>query len=136
MLPQLAAWHSISDRYAEVNTFEATGLMLKSWRAKTNRSYDSLFAKWEHCSEWSLDPISGPVTEVANFLAYLYKESYQYSSINSYQSAISSVHERIDGVTVGQHPMITRLVKGAFHSRPTLPRYTHTWDVQTVLNFL
>ena len=82
---------------------EATDLMLKSWRAKTNRSYDSLFIKWERwCSERSSDPISGPVTEVANFLAYLYKEGYQYSSINSYQSAISSVHDKIDGVTVGQ----------------------------------
>ena len=25
---------------------EATSLMLKSWRTKTNRSYDSLFSKW------------------------------------------------------------------------------------------
>ena len=35
-----------------------------------------------------------------------------------------------------QHPLITRLIKGVFHSRPPLPRYTHTWDVQTVLDFL
>lgn len=116
---------------------EATDLMLKSWRTKTNRSYDSLFSKWERwCSERSSDPISGPVTEVANFLAYLYKEGYQYSSINSYRSAISSVHDRIEGDTVGQHPLITRLIKGVFHARPPLPRYSRTWDVQTVLNFL
>ena len=53
---------------------EATDLMLKSWRTKTNKSYDSLFTKWERwCSERGSDPISGPVTEVANFLAYLFK---------------------------------------------------------------
>ena len=116
---------------------EATDLMLKSWRTKTNKSYDSLFTKWElWCSERGSDPISGPVTEVANFLAYLFEGGYQYSSINSYRSAISSVHDRIDGATVGQHPLITRLIKGVFHSRPPLPRYTHTWDVQTVLDFL
>ena len=116
---------------------EATDLMLKWWRTKTNKSYDSLFTKWERwCFERGSDPISGPVTEVANFLAYLYKEGYQFSSINSYRSAISSVHDRIDGVTVGQHPLVTRLVKGVFHSRPPLPRYSHTWDVQTVLDFL
>ena len=52
---------------------EATDLMLKSWRAKTNKSYCSLFTKWEcWCSERGSDPISGPVTEVANFLAYLF----------------------------------------------------------------
>ena len=111
--------------------------MLKSWRIKTNKSYDSLFTKWE-CwyFERSLDPNSSPVTEVANFLEYLYKEGYQYSSINSYRSTISSVHNRVDGVTVGQHPLITRLVKGVFHSRLPLPHYSHTWDVHTVLDFL
>ena len=49
---------------------EAADLMFKSWRAKTNKFYDSLFTKWERwCSEQVSDPISGPVTEVANFLA-------------------------------------------------------------------
>ena len=106
----------------------ATDLILKSWRAKTNKSYDLLFTKWERwCS--ASDPISGPVTEVANFLAYLFKGGYQYSSINSYRSAISSVHNRIDRATMGQHSLITRLIKGVFHSRPPLPCYTHTWDV-------
>ena len=106
---------------------KVTELILKSWRTKTNRSYYSLFTKSEcWCSEWGSDPISRPATKVANFLVYLYKEGYHYSSINSYQFAISSVQDRIDGVTVGQHPMITRLVKGVFYARPPLPCYTHT----------
>ena len=73
---------------------------------------------------------------MANFLAYLYKEGYQYSSVNAYRSAISSVHEKIDGYIVVQHPLICRLIKGVFQARPPLPRYSHTWDVQRVLNFL
>ncbi|XP_065904039.1 uncharacterized protein [Dysidea avara] len=116
---------------------EATDLMLSSWRTKTNKSYDSLFAKWHRwCSERSSDPFSGPIARVANFLPYLYKEGYKYSSVNAYRSAISSVHEKVDGYTVGQHPLICRLVKGVFQSRPPLPRYTQTWDVQKVLNYL
>ena len=46
------------------------------------------------------------MSEVANFLASLFEEGYQYSSINAYRSAISSVHDRVDGVNVGQHPTI------------------------------
>ena len=118
---------------------EATSLMLKSWRSKTNKSYDSLFKKWHSwCRERSSDPVSGPVTEVAYvyFLASLHKEGYQYNSINSYRSAISSVHEKVDGVSVGQHPTVTRLLKGVFHDRPPLPRYSSTWNVQLVLDFL
>lgn len=113
---------------------EATSLMLKSWRTKTNRSYDSLFDKWySWCCARDSDPFSGPINEVVNFLANLYTEGYQY---RSYRSAISSVHERVDGYTVVQHPLVTRLMKGAFNDRPPLPRYTRTWNVQSVLSHI
>ena len=95
---------------------QAADLILKSWRTKTNKSYNSLFGRWNHwCSQRGSDPFSGPVSEVANFLASLYQDGYQYNSVNAYRSAISSVHEKVKGVPVGQHPIITRLVKGVFH---------------------
>uniref|UniRef100_A0A1X7VX84 Uncharacterized protein n=1 Tax=Amphimedon queenslandica TaxID=400682 RepID=A0A1X7VX84_AMPQE len=37
------------------------------------------------------------------------------------QSAVSSVHEKVDGQPVGQHPIITRLVKGVFNVRQPIP---------------
>ena len=43
-------------------------------------------------------------------------------------SAISS-----DGYEVGQHPLVTRLIKGA---RPPQPRYIATRDVATVTRYL
>ena len=46
------------------------------------------------------------------------------------------MHEKVDGHNVGQHPLISRLLKDIFHDRPPLPRYTRTWNVQTVLNYL
>ena len=111
--------------------------MLKSWRSKTNRSYDSLFGRWlSLCDRRGSDPFSGSVINVVNFLAYLHNEGYKYNSINAYQSAISSLHGRMDGYSIGQHPMVTRLLKGIFIDRPPLPRYSHTWNVQTVLDYL
>lgn len=111
--------------------------MLKSWRAKTNKSYDSLFTWWHSwCSEWDADPFSGPITNVVNFLASLHRERYQYNSINSYQSAISSAHEKVDEFSVGRHPLVTKLLKGVFPDRPPLPRYTTTWKVDGMLAYL
>ena len=116
---------------------QATDLVLKSWRTKTNRSYDSLFGRWNRwCGERGSNPFSGPVSEVANFLASLYQEGYQYNSVNAYRSAISSVHEKVDGVPIGQHPLVTRLIKGIFNVRPPMPRYSSTWDVQVILDYL
>ena len=60
------------------------------------------------------------MSEVANFLASLYGEGYQYNSVNAYRSAISSIDDKVDGVDVGQHPIITRLLKGVYNVRPPL----------------
>jgi len=113
----------------------AKDLFLTSWRGKTSRAYDSHFRKWlDWCDERSLDPISGPISDVANFLADLHSQGYQTNSLDAYRSAISSVHDRVDGVDVGKHPLVARVLKGAFHARPPLPRYTATWNVQVVLD--
>ena len=139
LAPQLAVWH-ISGRDRETRRFWRklrTSLMLKSWRTKTNRSYDSLFRKWHSWRHTrGSNPFSGPIREMLNFLAKLYEEGNQYHSLNSYRSAISSVHERVDGHTVGQHPLLMWLMKGVFNDRPPLPRYTSTWNVQTVLSHI
>ena len=116
---------------------EASDLLLSSWRQKTSQSYDSLSKKWiSWCTERQCDPISGPIEDVVNFLAHLYKEGYQYRSLNAYRSAIASMHIPIEGVSIGQHPLVSRLLKGAFQSRPPLPRYQGTWDVSVVLHHI
>jgi len=79
-----------------------------------SQTYYSLFNKWViSCSERHRDPISGPIADVANFLA---KEGYKSRSLNSFRSAISSVHDPVDRIEVGKHPTISRLLKGAYHS--------------------
>ncbi len=57
---------------------------------------DSFFKKWIS---------SGDISEAVNFLAHLFHQGYQHRSLNSYRSAISSVHDKVDGYEVGQHPL-------------------------------
>ena len=76
----------------------------------------NIFEKWvDWCNQRHSNPVSGPISEVVNFLAHLFKERYQYCSLNAYCSAITSVHEKMDGYKVGQHPLVSRLLKGAFN---------------------
>ena len=127
----------LRNRFQNQNISGASTLLLASWRQKKTKSYDSLFGKWlGWCNERGSDPISGNIYEVVNFLADLFKQGYQYRSLNSYRSAISSVHEKVDGYEVGKHPLVTRLIKGAFHERPPQPRYSGTWDVSRVTSYL
>ena len=122
---------------AEKFSKQASELLLASWRDKSTKAYNSLFHKWEcWCVQRDRNPISGPVADIANFLAELYQDGYAYSSLNSYRSAISSVHEHIEGYPVGQHPQIARILKGAYNLRPPKPRYSNTWKVSTVVTWL
>ena len=83
---------------------------------------DSHFKKWlGWCSQWNLDPIPGPDSVVANFLANLHSQGYQTNSLNAYRSAISNVHDRVDDMDVGKHLLVARVLKGVFHARPPLP---------------
>ena len=70
------------------------------------------------------------------FLADQYDLGLQYRSINTLHSALSTTHPQVDEVNVGSHPLVQRLLKGIFNSRPSAPRYNGTWDVSTVVEYL
>ena len=79
------------------------------------------------------------MTEVIEFLTTEFGSRKQYTSINTYRTAISTTHELVEGAhaPVGKHPMIRRLMQGVYNSRPPMPKYTELeiWDVSQVLNF-
>ena len=85
------------------------------------------------CQPRNRNPFEGPVSDVVNFLAELYSQGYQYRYLNSYRSAISSIHSKVEGHPVGEHPLVSRILKGAYNSRPPLPCYNTFWDVGLVL---
>ena len=122
---------------AEKFSEQASKLLVVSWRHKSTRSYNSLFHKWEY---WGAprhrNPISSPIVVISNFLADLYQEGYSFSSLNLYRSAISSIYEHIDGIPVGQHPLVARILKEACNLCPPTPRYSNTWKVSTVVVWL
>jgi len=36
---------------------------------------------------------------------------------------------------IGKHPLISWVLKGVFNTRPPLPHYTATWNIQMVLHY-
>ena len=134
-VPELIAW-SISGNPLHHKEF-LHRLQTSSWRTKTKSNYNSLFAKWaDWCQQRDRNPTSGPVKDIINFLAELYNAGYQYRSLNSYRSAISVAHSKVDDHPVGQHPLVSRILKGIYNERPPLPRYSTFWDVGVVLRYL
>ena len=78
----------------------------------------------------------GPLSAILAFLAEEFANGKQYRTINSYRSVISMTHNPINGVVIGKHPLVSRLLKGVYNMRPPKPRYSFTWDVKIVLDYL
>ena len=114
-----------------------TELLLQSWRSITHSAYNSAWSKWcGWCSGRHINPLSASLGNILEFLADQFDLGLQYRSLNTLRSAISNSHSQIDCVNVGSHPIVSRLLKGMFNARPPAPRYSGSWDVAIVVEYL
>lgn len=88
------------------------------------------------CSSRDINPISASLEDGLEFLHNQYENGLSYSAINTARSALSTIILFPDGGSFGNHPLVTRFMKGVFESRPSLPRYKDIWDVSVVLDYL
>ena len=114
--------------------------MLHARRNSTNRLYASYLAKWQaFCDEWQVDYHSPSVAQALSFLQQLLQDPNQkrgYSAICTARSALSSVIVWPDGKNFGEHKHVKQFIKGVFNLSPPEPRYTTTWDSDTMISML
>lgn len=112
-------------------------VIMASWRQSTQKQYAGHLQKWQRfCCRRNIDIFSPSVAEVLDFLTELFESSCSYSTLNTARSALSTIITLPGNISIGNHPLVTRFLKGAFQTRPTLPKYTSIWDVKVVLNYL
>ena len=109
-------------------------MLMKGWRPSTLKQYQVYLNKWlNYCEDKTLNPMIRDTLQVLEFLRHLFKQGYGYSALNTARCALSTI---FDEPPIGDTPLISRFMRGVYHSRPNLPRYSCTWDVSTVLNYL
>ena len=81
-----------------------------------------LWGSW--CLSRKIDPISGGVNCVLEFLSNLFSEGLEHRTINGYRSAILAYHEKGERISIGQYPKVCELLSGDFNKRPPQPKYT------------
>ena len=122
---------------AEGISTRASDLIQAGWSKGTNSVYQSGWNKWDSwCATRSLNPLSCDIHFFLDFLAELFQQGLQYRTLNTIRSSVSMTHNQVEGVPIGQHPLVTRLLKGAHNLRPPKPCYTSTWDVDVVIKYL
>lgn len=45
-------------------------------------------------------------------------------------------HKLVEGAPIGSHPLVTRLLKRVYNSKPPQPRYSITWNVDEVVGYI
>ena len=116
---------------------DCVNIICSAWRPGTCKQYQYAWKLWvEWCNSNNVQPMKASVKDILNFLTIQFHLGKSYSILNTYRSAISSVHDFIDNNPVGQHHLTVRFFKGVSNLRPSRPRYTFTWDVDCVLSFI
>jgi integrase len=107
--------------------------MCASISDNTIKQYGVVFKKWFlYCNNHNVNVFEASVPYIISFLTEIFHTGVQYSTLNTYRSALSLiVNSRI-----GPDDRLTRLFKGFYRLRPPTPKYNFTWNPAVVLNFL
>ena len=115
----------------------ASDIIMQSWWTSTRVQYSSYIKTWlEYCRKWKFNPVSPPIASGLNFLAELYHKGLSYSALTTARSELASVIVLQGNQSFGNHPLVSRFLKGIFTTRPALPKYKEVWDMNTVLEHL
>ena len=115
---------------------EVSEIVGEAWPATTIRSYQSAWKQWtDWCGTMGLqaNPEVPNINNIAQFITHKFKAGTSYSQLNTYRSALSAFLPKIDGSTVGTHPIVGKVLRACYIKRPPRPKYSTTWSVDTVL---
>ena len=91
-----------------------------------------------YCSNHGIsDPYNASFEQGADFLAELFEEQGEkYGNIAAARSALSAILPKREGVSFGKHPLVSKLIKGIFKERPSLPKHTVVYDTEIILRYI
>ncbi|CAD6224844.1 GSCOCG00005581001-RA-CDS, partial [Cotesia congregata] len=108
-------------------------IMADSIASSTLKQYQSTFKLWiDFAKKNNINVLEASVPEVISFLTKRFEEGASYSTLNTTRSAIAL----ISGSDLSSDELLSRFLKGVYRKKPTKPRYSSTWDVSPVLEYL
>lgn len=107
--------------------------MIGSLSKNSLKQYNVAIKKWWlFCSARNRDPFQNDIPFLMEFLTFEYNNGANYSSLNTYRSALALIFGKI----FSENDIVIRFLRGVFRSRPSFPRYQTTWDPNIILDFV
>ena len=105
-------------------SIEVEKLILDSWASGKRKQYKIYFKQWTtFCKTQTIDISNASIKDGTKFLLSLHKKGLGYSAVNQARSMLSNILSVKEGIEFGKHPIVTRMLKVIFRTRPALPRY-------------
>lgn len=117
---------------------EVSKLVTEAWSTGTTRQYESAWKQWtEWCENMGFEanPAVPNINHIASFLTHKFRRGTSYSRLNLLRSALSAFLPKLQGSSVGTHEIIEKLLKSFYIKNPPRPKYSATWNIDTVLEF-
>lgn len=107
--------------------------MLDSVTKSTLKQYESSFkAWWSFTKEKNYNIYITDDVKIIEFLTMRFSMGYKYGTLNSDRAAIALITQQDNS----SEKLITRFMRGIFKKRPTKAKYTTTWNVDSVLQYV
>ena len=95
------------------------------------KQYATYLSRWvTYCKNKQLDVTHATINNSLDFVTL--QRWGRLQCYHTARSALSSAITPAGKTTFGEHPLVTRFLKGTFELRPSLPRYSTIWDVGIV----
>lgn len=116
---------------------QSVEILCAGWASSTHKQYHSYFKKWnDFCEIRKASCSESNIKTLIEFFTFLFEKGYAYSSINTAKSALLTTVTVDNSYSWNDNPDVLRFFKGIYNLKPPLPKYTYTWDVNILLNFL
>ena len=116
---------------------ELHGAVRAGWQPGTESSYKLCWRRWcRYAQNHGVEELAPSLNQVIKYLTCLFNKGLEYNSINLHQSTMSGMLPPIQGFNVGEHPLVSRLLKGVFNCRPPKVKLFPLLEVDKVLGHI
>ena len=103
---------------------------MASRRKSTSIKYQVYINQWhDFCKNHNINSQNASVSNGLDFLTSLYQNEKQYPTISCARSILSLFIRSSNGLEFGKQFIVQRFMKGIYQLRPSLPKYSFTWDI-------
>lgn len=116
---------------------ENVALLESSWRKSTLHSYKAAWNRWlQWCASNSVNQSNPSATHLALFLCYLHTDlNLAPRTIKLHKSVVCTFSNPSNVVSLGSHPIVTRIIKGIELSKPPTVK-KNIWDVSEIIQWI